>query len=60
MTESSLHPGTGFVAEARCESGRTLRTTNGLDRPEEAVPSRSAMISVLVASPFTYEPGDIR
>jgi hypothetical protein len=60
MTEPSLHPGKGFVAEARCGSGRTLRTKRGQDRLEEAVPSRSTMISVLAGSSFTSDPGDIR
>jgi hypothetical protein len=60
MTESSLHPGTGFVAKARCGSGRTHRSMNRQGRLEEAVPSRSTMISVLTVSPITHYPGDIR
>jgi hypothetical protein len=60
MTESSLHPGKEFVAEARCGSGPTPRTTNGQDRLEKAVPSRSTMISALGMSPMTRDPGDIR
>jgi hypothetical protein len=54
MTESSLHRGLGFVAVARYGSGPTLPTTNGQDRLEEAVHSRSTMIFVLAMSPKAY------
>jgi hypothetical protein len=53
MTESSLRPGEGFVAKARYGSGRTLRITNGEDRRETAVSSRSTMTHDLAIAPVT-------
>jgi hypothetical protein len=51
MTESSLQPGEGFVAETRCGSGGTLRITNGDDRHETAGWSRSTMTHELGIAP---------
>jgi hypothetical protein len=53
MTESSLQPGLGSVAETRCGSGRTLRITNAEDRHKTAVSSRSTMTPDPAIAPLT-------